>query len=138
MCCLSGEGTVLSYSDTGSVYTAVACSVTISGPKMEISSINCSTLADTHKHFRPSLISDPGSLDVEGFFDPSEASAVHLFNLADVPEMEYWKLEFSDGSDMAFTGFLTSFEVNGMELEGNLGFSASIKISGQVVLTPAV
>jgi len=131
---LKGEGTMLSYSADGNTYTTIAQRVTINGPKMEVGEVETSNLDSTHKTFRPSAVPDSGTLDMELFFDPDDAQHEAILDLMSTPAVKYWKLTLTDTTPTTavFQGFPVSFELNGMENEGNIGANVSLKITGAI------
>lgn len=131
---LKGEGTILAYSADGTTYTTIAQRVTISGPKMEVAEVETSDLDSTVKTFRPSGVPDSGSLDLEVYFDPDDTQHTAIRALMATPAVKNFKLTLTDGTPATatFAGFPTSFELNGMEIEGNLGANVSIKITGAI------
>ena len=141
MAVVRGEGTLLAVDIAGSTtFVTVAQRVTITGPKMEVASIETSNLDSIVKTFRPSAVPDPGTIDMECYFDPDDTTHQAIRALMGLPlatastALPNWRLTLTDGTPVTatFKGFPTSFELNGMEIEGNLGANISVKISGAI------
>jgi hypothetical protein len=83
--------------------------------------------------FLPGDLSDPGSLEVEGFYNPDTEPPI------DQPA-ETWTVTYaasggdSTGGIHAASGFLTDFNTTG-PLDDAMTFSATIKLSGNVTQT---
>lgn len=141
MATVKGEGTLLAYSPDGTTFTTIAQRLTITGPKMEVASIETTHLDSLFKTFRPSSCPDQGTIDMEFYFDPDIATHTTIRTLMNLPlatattPLPRWRLTFTDAGTAAsatFSGFPTSFEMNGMEMEGNLMANMSVKISGEI------
>ena len=83
--------------------------------------------------FVPGRIVDPGSLEIEGHYNPDEippigedAETVTLAYAASGGD--------SSGATVASSGFLTDFSTTG-ELDGKITFTATLKRSGNVTRT---
>jgi len=124
MAVYAGEGTAVTINTS-------ACPVnTVSIGAIEQAGVDTYHLGSDTKTQRASKLPDLGSLQLSGYYDPANAGHSALFDAS------------TDGSDVDFvvtfdgtagtftgTGFVTSFEINGMEADSNLSFDAEIKIN---------
>lgn len=124
MAIVPGKGTLLKLGST-----TIAQRVTISGPSRSVGSVETTHLDSATKTYRPTIL-DNGELSLEIEYDPDDATHTSLEDLMATPEIESWVLEFANGTTYTFDGFLTGFEPNGMEVEGKLLASLTIKLSG--------
>lgn len=123
--------------------TAIANVVSISGPSLEVGTVEISNLEDSKRRYL-ATIADAGELSAEVIFIPFEAGSpisgtdVHsdLFDLWDNsdPVAANWTLAFNDetNSEWDFSGILTGLEISGMEIDGVVQASVSIKLSGGI------
>jgi len=125
-----GQGTVLK-ATIASTLTQVAQMVTLSGPNCEVESIDKTLLTDTKKRYRPGL-PDGGEVSGTAFYDPNDPTHLFMFGLLAAPAIIAWELVYHDaeGTKEDFSGFLTKFERNGMEVNSNLGVDFTIKLDG--------
>lgn len=142
-----GEGTLLQISISSSFVT-VAQRTTIGGPKATVASIPTTNLDSTSKTYRPSRQPDSGELDLHVFVDPNDTNShqtlmsrvVPQGSITTAPPVDSWKLIFNDGNttpaNATFSGFLTAFELDGMEEEQNLGANITIKLTGPIAWNP--
>ena len=107
---------------------------------VEISEVEVTTLdsPDGAKEFIPGDI-DPGELAFAGYmkYKADQQTAVKMNALIKANTLEAWKVTFPNGATWEFDGFVKSFKTTEATPEGLIGFSASIKISGFPVFTPA-
>jgi hypothetical protein len=81
---------------------------------------------------------DGGEVPIEGFFEPGTSSGqVALQTSLDAGTAEDYTIEFptTPAADWAFKGVVTAFKVGDVDVEGTIGFAATIKVSGKPVLT---
>lgn len=124
MAIVAGKGTLLKLDST-----TIAQRVTISGPSRSVGSAETTHLDSATKTYRPT-ITDNGELSLDIEYDPADSTHISLEGLVNSPSIESWTLEFANGASYEFDGFVTAFEPSGMEVEGNLTASLTIKLSG--------
>lgn len=81
---------------------------------------------------------DGGEVPIEGFFNPDTASGqVALQDSLDSGLAEDYKITFptTPKAEWAFKGVVTGFKVGDVDVDGTIGFGATIKVSGKPVLT---
>jgi hypothetical protein len=123
--------------------TLVANRVSIGGPTMAVPSIDKTTLDDPKRRFRPGL-PDAGEISLSVYYDPKVASHVTLLTWWKTPGLKACELEFADGNPVgpvagtiyAFSAFLAGMDHNGEELDGMLGADVTLKLDGDITVTP--
>ena len=79
---------------------------------------------------------DAGEVSLAGNIK-DESNVEKMLALAESQSMEQWKVEYPSGATWTFTGFVKSFKDGEKTPDGLATFSASIRISGKPVYTPA-
>lgn len=129
--CRPGRGTVLQLS-VASSYMPIAQVVDITGPGAEIGTREVTNLSSTAAEFYPTIL-DPGEVTANIFYDPAELTHADLTNLLTTPTTASWKIVFPTTTFViSFGGSLTTFEQNGMDVEGTLGASLTITLTGAI------
>ncbi len=111
----------------------------IGGIEITADTIDVTTL-DSDGGYREFIGSfkDAGEVAIEGFFEPDTASGqIALQTSLDAGTAEDYKITFptTPAAEWAFEGVVTGFKVGDVEVDGTIGFSATIKVSGKPVLT---
>jgi hypothetical protein len=135
MAALGLQGTLLGY---GGTPTTIVGRVELDGPETDRVAVKTTDLDTTVAHtFRPSQLYDGGSLTGTLFYDPAQATHIHL--QTDITgAAETWTLTYSDGSKFSFSGFLTKFKPLDSVAAGdedNLKATFEIKVSGAITFT---
>ena len=132
-----GFGTTLSRSDMASTptFTELAGITNISGPGIsrQIHDVSAHDSPNGYREFIGGL-KDPGEVSVDVNYDP-DVHDVWVDDLDDVLPRDY-EMEFPDGTVWAFEALLTSFEPSA-PFDDKLSASASFKVTGKPVITPA-
>jgi hypothetical protein len=135
-----GEGTVLAVSISASFVT-IAEVVEIDGPGVMVEAIDNTILAGPLIISRPSLFPEPDKLTVKVFFDPNDTITQALFvtDISTPKAIEAYKITFNDQhvthSFCTFSGFITSFKLNGMKVKSNLGADVEIQLTTLISFT---
>lgn len=129
MAVIPGEGTIFKVAAT-STTVAVAGVTSISLGAIEQDAIDTFALDSVSKTARPSKLPNYGSLSVELNFDPDDTQHKLIRDSASNGADIFFAIEFSAGGDsVTGKGFVTSFEISGMEVDSNVTASAEIKIN---------
>lgn len=115
--------------------TLVAGVSELSGPQSSVAEVENTPLGATHKRFRPSKVSEAGTISVRLFWEPTDATHVTIRDYADVPETVAWTVEYSDGTEHAFNAFVTSANITGGEQETDIMCEVELRIDGGVTET---
>ena len=104
--------------------------IDVGGPGMTRGEIDTSHMGTTGgKTFKPTSLYDPGGLNVDIAFDPSETPPITSARAAVT-------VTWPDGSTWAFNGFMTGYEPTA-PLEEKMTASCTIKASGSITITGA-
>ncbi len=122
----SGFGTTITWE---SGFLGEVISVDWSGIARESIDTTHMTTANNAKTFMPSDIYDPGEVSVEMAFNPSATPPI-------TDAADEVTVTFPAGDTWVASGFLTSFDLNS-PLEDRMTATAVVKLSGQIVVTPA-
>jgi hypothetical protein len=119
------------------VFTAIAGIRSINGTKTEVAFNDSTTFDDTggYRTFEPGL-RDPGTLDLEIYFDPNAATyeALETDHDANPPTLATYRLEVLTGSQKKirqFDAYVASIS-EAYEVDGFLQSSVSLRISGPI------
>ena len=113
----------------------VATLTNITGPGLSRDIIDVSNHDDTDYMTFVSGLSDPGEVSIEGMFDSSAGQDALLTNMESGGAVAF-VITLSDTSTLSFSGFVTAFSTDA-PYDGPLTFSATIKVTGEVILTGA-
>lgn len=78
---------------------------------------------------------DAGILAVEGFLDSGDAGQSALRNAYDSGAQESCSIVFPDGSKVEFVAYVKSYAIGAAKVDGAVGFSAKLRITGAVTYT---
>lgn len=98
------------------------------------------TVLDSDGGYRESIggFKDGGEVSIEGFFDSDTGSGqIELQTSLDAGIAEEYTITYptTPSAEWNFQGVVTSFGVGDVDVDGTVGFRATIKVSGKPVLT---
>ena len=77
---------------------------------------------------------DPGEVTVEGFYEKNNAGQSKLRALYGSGEAVPFTVTFPDASSVTFTAFVKSIAMGAASVDGAIGFSAVLKLTGGVTV----
>lgn len=80
---------------------------------------------------------DPGEIELEGFFSKTDAGQACLRAAYFSGATGQALITFPDGATAAFSGFVKGFAVGAADVEGAIGFKATIRLTGAITFTTA-
>jgi hypothetical protein len=107
----------------------------ISGPEMSVAEVERTPLGATAKRFRPSKVTEAGTVDVTIYYNPANAQHAAILAAAQVPSTANCEIEWSDGTKAAFAAFVTAANFTGGEQEAEVLLEVSLRIDGAVTIT---
>lgn len=118
--------------------TAIAELKSIGGIKMSVDKIDVTSFDsdDGFKEFKPGMF-DGGSIDIEGFFLPSDTAgqyAMHTDFLARTIREAIITFPTAMATTWTFNGYITAYENTDATTDGAIGFKATIGITGKPTL----
>lgn len=78
---------------------------------------------------------DPGILSVEGYHDGDDAGQQALRTAFDSGRETACSIIFPDGSMVTFSAYVKSYTIGAAKVDGAVGFSARLRLSGAVEYT---
>ena len=84
---------------------------------------------------------DSGELAITGFHDSADTGQTLCRTLFGTGVAGYFWVKFSDGSEVIFTGFLKGYTAGSADVDGVVGFGATVRVTGVVnvvAIAPAV
>lgn len=113
--------------------TAIAELTSIGGLELSADTIEDTTLdaADGYRTFRQGL-KDAGEVSISGYFDPTAHEG--LLTDFEAGTANAYTIEFPFGATWTFSAIVTGYST-GAEMEDNVSFEASLKVSGKPTLT---
>ena len=107
---------------------------------VEIGETDITTLdsPDGAKEFMPGDI-DAGECSIAGYIKKAddEQTIVKMMSLIQSSSTEKWTVTFPSGAKWEFNAFVKSFKTTEETVDGLIGFSGSLRLSGLPVYTPA-
>jgi hypothetical protein len=136
-----GEGTLLQVK-ISTTFTTIAEVYDVDGPAVMVEAIDNSTVAGILITKRPSRQPEPDKMTVKVWFDPSDTitQALIVTDISAPATIELFQITFNDQYTTHalanFSGFFTSFKLNGMKNKSNLGADVEIQLTTLIVFTP--
>ena len=75
---------------------------------------------------------DSGELTLSGYLDPDKPGQAQMVTLYGTGALGYFWVTFPDQSTVAFNAYVKSFTVGSAEVDGIVGFGATLRVSGLV------
>lgn len=119
------------------VYTALAEVTELTPPEMSRDSVDFTHhgSSDKHREFKPGL-TDAGEVGVTYNLVPGLADDAVIAAHCATDAVEAWRIVFPNGAKLDFRGFATA-HARATPMEDKMTGSATFKVSGKPVLTPA-
>lgn len=128
MAVLPGEKTTIT------IGSAVAQVISISGPSEERPTVDTTNLDSTAREFRFGL-KDGGECTVEVYYDSSYHSSLHdkiNDSTSSAVTIDLFTADGTSNESISFNAYLTGWEMSGMEVEGNVTATMTLKVDGDV------
>lgn len=134
---IAGIGTTITYTKSGTGSTAVTIgSLTSIGELSPTADELDVTTLDSTGGYREFVVGfkDSGEVTLTGYHkdDAGQKAARTAFNNNETGE---FVITFSDGATFTFDGFFKGYTVGSVEVDGAVGFGATIRVSGPVTET---
>ena len=113
--------------------TAIGQVISIAGPNQSVETADVTELGDGWRSYL-GTISDAGEVSCTVHFDPDLSSQNDVYALLDSRAVSSFVLTFTDATPATFTfsGILTAFNVESMEVGGVITASLTIKVSSNI------
>lgn len=117
--------------------TAVGQVLSISGPSISCSDIDITTLTDTIKKSAPGL-TEGGEVSVEVLFDHADTGQAAMYSDAHTPDdTETFTITLSNGDTAVWTGYVKSFELSDLAVDGYVKGTFGVKVNSAITYTAA-
>lgn len=117
------------------VFTSIPEITTMSGPGGSAAVKDTTSLLDTAKTKRMGL-ADEGQISFDINYIPSDAQHTALRAARAARTLHNFQLVFTDGpspTTWSFSGYVTGFTLQGVQVDGTLGAKVTIEVSGAIV-----
>lgn len=104
-------------------------------PELTKEAVDVSVLKDKWRKYRSNDLRDGGEVTLEGYYKKGDTGQTALKTAFDSDiETESHVIELANGAKVTFSGIITALKpIGDANLDDTLGFSATIKVSGQPV-----
>lgn len=117
--------------------TTVGPILSISGTSISSSDIDVTHLGSTFKTYAPGL-PEGGDVTIETLFDHTDTGQAALYADAHTPDdTETFTITLSNGDTYVWTGYVKSFELSELAVDGYVKASFGIKINSAITHTAA-
>ncbi len=128
------NGTTLSFTQNGAS-VAVGRLRGIGEIRMDSEAIDVTTLDGGGDRAYEQGLRDGGEITIEGFHDKTQTGQASLRALYASGSAAPFTVTFPDESTVAFTAFVKSVSMGAAEVDGVVGFSAVLRVTGGVTVT---
>lgn len=130
---INSFGTVFYFTPEGGVKTAVGSVAAIGEIACDSEEIDVTTL-DSEGGFREYIqgYRDAGVVKIEGYHDAGDAGQAAVREAYGTGKAGDVVVAFPDGSEARFSGYVKGYTLGAAKVDGAVGFSAAIRISGAV------
>lgn len=138
MAATRSQGTTLKFTPAGAQQVTVGRLTSVGEIQPDSEELDVTTLESTGGYreyiqgFR-----DSGEVEISGFHDAGDAGQKALRAAYNSGAAGAFQVDFPDGSKVEFSGFVKSHTIGSAEVDGAIGFGATLRITGPVVLTEA-
>ncbi len=130
-------GTTFSFTPAGGVKTAVGRLSAVGELAADSEVVDVTTL-DSAGGWRESMqgFRDAGELELTGYHNKTDAGQTLLRTAYLSGQIGECEIGFSDGCKVTFNAFVKSYALGSAEVDGAIGFGATLRVSGAVTVTP--
>lgn len=131
MSVMTGMGTALNLIGASNTKTRVGRLTSLGEIAPTAEAIDVTTLESGWKAYIPGC-RDAGEVELKGFHDPDDAGQAALAAALGTGALLDLEAAFPDGSRALFSGFVKKYAVGAAEVDNALGFTATLRLSGEV------
>lgn len=132
------QGTTLKFTPAGGEQLTVGKLTSVGEIAPEAEELDVTTL-ESMGGYREYMqgFRDSGELELTGYHDASDAGQKAIRAAFASGAAGAFEVDFPDGTTVRFSGFVKSHSIGSAEVDGAIGFGATIRISGPVNVTEA-
>lgn len=136
MAAIKAQGTTLKYTPATGDAVVVGKLTSVGEIAPEAEEVDVTTL-DSTGGYREYIqgFRDSGEVEISGYHDGSDAGQKAMRSAFASGEIGGFEISFPDGAKASFSGFVKSHSIGSAEVDGAIGFGATIRISGAVTVT---
>lgn len=137
---IPGEGSYLQVA-ISSTQTTIAQIYEVDGPEILVEAIDKTALNSGLIITRPSKFPEPDKVSFKIWYDPNDTVTQELIttDIQAPGTIEAFQIVFNDSHGThamaTFSGFFTSFKLNGMKVKSNIGADVEIKLTTILTIT---
>lgn len=133
---IQGKGTTMKFTPDGGAAVSIGKLTKVGEIAPEAEEVDVTTL-DSTGGYREYMQGwrDAGTIAVNGFFDSGNAGQTALRTAFDNGKAGAFEVSFADGSKAVFSAFVKKYAIGAAEVDGAVGFSAQLRVSGAVTFT---
>lgn len=136
MATVPGEGTTLKVTITATP-TVIGAVISVDPPELARPPIDTSHLTSNPREYRVGVL-DISELTFVINYDPGTTTHAYLTSSILAGTLEVWLLTFADSgtATYGFSGYLSSFKPESIELDGNVTATVKIRPTTTITITP--
>lgn len=138
MAATKSQGTTLKFTPAGGEALTVGRLSSVGEIQPDSEEIDITTL-ESEGGFREYMqgLRDSGEVELSGYHDADDAGQKALRQAYAGGQPGAFEVAFPDGTKVNFSGFVKSHTIGSAEVDGAIGFGATVRISGAVQVTEA-
>lgn len=127
------KGTVFKFNDTAVGKLTSVGEISPASEELDV------TTLDSEGGYREFIqgYRDSGEVELTGFFEKGDAGQAALRAAYDSGAAGNAKVEFPDGATVTFRAFVKSYTLGSAEVDGAVGFGATLRLTGAVTVKEA-
>lgn len=106
------------------------------GPESSREVVDKTPMNSRHRRKRASRCADAGNFEASVYWDPTDPVHQAIYASRDDSPTVAWQLEYLDGTQHDFEGFITSVQISGLEKESEAMLEFTVEIDGDIEETP--
>ena len=130
---IQGKGTVLKFTPANGETVTVGRLTKVGEIAPQAEELDVTTL-DSEGGYREYMqgMRTAGTIEISGFLDGENAGQTAVRKAFDSGDVGAFQVLFTDGSQAQFSAFVKQYAVGAAEINGAIGFSAVLRITGAV------
>ena len=138
MAATRSQGTTLKFTPDGGQQLTVGRLVSVGEIQPDSEDLDVTTLESPggYREYMQGL-RDSGEVELSGYHDAGDDGQAALRNAYASGRAGDFEVNFPDGTKVVFSGYVKSHTIGSAEVDGAVGFGATVRITGAVMVTGA-